>query len=203
MILVKGKAGKGEGGKEVFPFFSLPLSDPPPASSAHSDQRMRGSENQQFGNNCRPKRLSPSSPPLPLSLFVALFMHLPAPLLLRDGVRRERQNGAASEQACGPAAGRGRCSRSQEDFLLHYTPRSEEGERRMGWSAHYVAAGSREGGRERMRREEEVDGGEQASCGETKITPLSELEHQSVYLAFHSACLPRFPSLAHDLLSNV
>ena len=49
------------------------------------------------------------------------------------------------------------------------------------------------GGRERERMRREEEGGEQASCGETKITPLSELEHQSVYLAFHSACLPRFP----------
>ena len=60
----------------------------------------------------------------------------------------------------------------------------------MGWSAHYVAAGGKEGG-----REDATGGGkegEQASCGETKITPLSELEHQSVYLAFLSACLPRF-----------
>ena len=150
MILVKGKAGKGEGGKEVFPFFSLPLSDPPPASSAHSDQRMRGSENQQFGNNCRPKRLSPPSLSLSFSLSLSHCSCI-YPLLFSSGMERGRtdrqQNGAASEQACG------RCG-SQEDFLLHYTPpRSEEGEGEWdGVRIMWPLEGRREG--ERMRREE-------------------------------------------------
>ena len=151
MILVKGKAGKGEGGKEVFPFFSLPLSDPPPASSAHSDQRMRGSENQQFGNNCRPKRLSPSS--LSLSLSLCRIVHA---FTRSSSPPGWSEDGEAAEWGSKRASMRPGCrARAVQQEPGGFPPPLYAAaiggrRRRMGWSAHYVAAGSREaGGRER------------------------------------------------------
>ena len=141
MILVEGE-GRKEGRKS---FLSSPFLPPFLPSSLHPSIHRSAPTNDRVAlktNNLETivalKRLSRSSPPS-LSLVLALFMHLPA--LLREAEWDSKRTSMRPTNQC-----------SQEDFLLHYTPQSEEGgregERRKGWSAHYVVGGRKEGGSE-------------------------------------------------------
>ena len=84
MILVKGKAGKGEGGKEVFPFFSLPLfptlhpHPPPTPTNECAALKTNNLETIVALKGFRPRRLR-----LPLSLSHCSCIY---PLLFSSGM---------------------------------------------------------------------------------------------------------------------
>ena len=144
-----GKKRKEEGRKEVFPFYPFP-SLPFPSFPFHAPSiypsRPTNDRVALKTNNLETivalKRLSRSSPPPLISLS---FSHCSCiyPLFSLS----EEQNGASSEQACGQRASSAvQCS--QEDFLLHYTPQSEEG-RKEGEKDGVRIMWWEEGGRKR------------------------------------------------------
>ena len=164
MILVEG-----EGRKEGSLSFLLPSSLP---SSLHPSIHRSAPTNDRVAlktNNLETivalKRLSRSSPPsLSFSHCSCIY-----PLF------SEKQNGTASEQACGQRTSAAR----RISFSIIRRNRRKEGGRERGEKDGVRIMWWEDGRRERER----------ASCGETKITPLSI--HPSGF-----SLLPLFPPLA-------